>query len=240
MNGDPLLGLAVNAAFAATAYLLRTVSPSGVLAGVVLGTLVWATLGPPGWIVLVGFFALGSAVTKLGYARKAEKGLAEAGEGRRGAARALAKVGFPASLAIAHALASWSPLPAAFAAALATALADTTGTEIGQLYGRHPVLLPSLRRAEVGAQGAVSLEGTAAGVLASLALALLAWGVSLSPEVGGHLLWIVPSAAFVGTTVESLLGSTLETKGVLGHEATNALNTVVGAVTAGALVLLLP
>jgi uncharacterized protein (TIGR00297 family) len=239
VSGDPILGLAVNLAFAATAYLLRTVSVSGLVAGVALGTLVWTTLGPAGWSVLVGFFALGSAVTRCGFARKAQRGLAEAGGGRRGAARALAKVGFPAVLSAAHALVPWSPLPVAFAAALATALADTTGTEIGQLYGRRPVLLPTFRRVEVGTEGAVSLEGTAAGVAASLALALLAWAVSLSPESGPHMLWIVPAAAFVGTTVESLLGSTLEAKGVLGHEATNLLNTVVGALCAGLLVLLL-
>lgn len=234
MNGDPLAGLAVNAAFAATAFLLRTVSLSGLVAGVALGTLVWATLGPPGWIVLVGFFVFGSGVTRLGYARKAERGLAEAGGGRRGGARALAKVGFPALLGVAHAIAPWPPLPVAFAGALATALADTTGTEIGQLYGRHPVLLPSFRRAEVGAEGAVSLEGTAAGVLASLVLAAVAWAASLSPEAGAHLLWVIPAAAFVGTTFESVLGATVETKGLLGHEATNLLNTIVGGVCAGA------
>ena len=97
------------------------------------------------------------------------------------------------------------------------------------------MLLPTFRSAKVGAEGAVSLEGTLAGVAASLALAALGSAVGLAPGLGLHALWIVVGAAFVGTTAESLVGAALEGKGKVGKGFTNALNTVVGGATAGAL-----
>jgi len=50
-------------------------------------------------------------------------------------------------------------------AALATATADTTASEIGQLVGRRAFLPLTLRRVPVGTEGAISLEGTLAGAV---------------------------------------------------------------------------
>ncbi|MCI0588661.1 MAG: DUF92 domain-containing protein [Planctomycetes bacterium] len=238
MTGSLLLGLAVNAAAAGAAFALRTVSGTGVLAGVALGTLIWWALDWRGWAILASFFALGSAFSRVGWSRKAAAGLAEANEGRRGAARALAKVAFPALAAIAHAIDPRPFLPVVFLAAFATALADTAGSEIGQVYGRRPVTLPAFRPAKVGAEGAVSLEGTLAGIAASILLAALGWALALVPDLGAHAIWIVGAAAFAGTTIESLVGSTLEGKGKVGKDFTNAMNTVVGGATGGALAAL--
>ena len=43
-----------------------------------LGTVLGATLGWQGWLAVVLYLGLGSTVTKLGFARKAELGIAEA------------------------------------------------------------------------------------------------------------------------------------------------------------------
>jgi uncharacterized protein (TIGR00297 family) len=235
VTANPLLGLVVNAGFAAAAFAMRTVSATGVAAGIALGTLIWWALDWRGWAVLAAFFALGSALSRVGWSAKAAAGLAEANEGRRGARRALAKVAFPALVATAHALDPRSFLPVVFLSAFGTALADTAGSEIGQVYGRRPVLLPTFRPARVGEEGAVSVEGTLAGVAASLLLGALGWAVGLAPGIGAHALWIVAAAAFVGTTVESIAGAALERRGVVGKDFTNALNTLVGGAAGGAL-----
>ena len=120
----------------------------------------------------------------------------------------------------------------AFAAALATAAADTAGTEIGQLLGRRAILLTTLRQAPPGTPGAVSVEGTLAGVLAAAIVAFLGVATGLFGLKGGL---VVVTAAVAGATVESLAGPTLERRNLLGHDGINVLNTLVGALVAAAL-----
>jgi uncharacterized membrane protein len=73
------------------------------------------------------------------------------------------------------------------------------------------------------------MEGTVAGVAASLVVGGAGAAVGLFPWLGAVL---VAVAAFVGTTVESVLGATVETDGLLDNEAMNFLNTLIGALVA--------
>ena len=91
-----LTGAAINAALAGAAYAARTVDLSGVLAGLLVGTAIYAFLDWRGWLLLVAFFVIGSACTKLGYRRKAAANLAQEQGGRRGARHALANGGVAA------------------------------------------------------------------------------------------------------------------------------------------------
>jgi uncharacterized protein (TIGR00297 family) len=111
-------------------------------------------------------------------------------------------------------------------AAFATAASDTLGSEIGQLYGRRPYLPTTFRPVPPGTEGAVSQEGTLAGVLGSAALGALGWVSGMFPAVG---VVVVVVAAFVGTTVESYVGAIWGREARIGNEAMNFLNTLVGA-----------
>ena len=231
------VGAAVNLALAVAAYAARAVKLSGAVAGLAVGSVVWGCLGWRGFLLLAAFFVLGTAATKLGYRKKAAAKLAQEEGGRRGARHALANCGVAVACA---ALAATVPLglpyalpyALAFAAAFATAAADTAGSEIGQLYGRRAYLPTTLRRVAPGTEGAVSVEGTAAGVVAGLALGCLGAAVGLYPWAGAAL---VAVAAFVGTTLESLAGAAFDTDALLDNEAMNFLNTLVGALVAFAL-----
>ncbi|MBD3337114.1 MAG: DUF92 domain-containing protein, partial [Candidatus Eisenbacteria bacterium] len=76
--------IAVNLVLGLLAVALRAVRWSGFAGGVVVGTLIYAGAGRHGFAILVGFFILGSLLTRLGYATKAERGVAEEKGGRRG------------------------------------------------------------------------------------------------------------------------------------------------------------
>jgi uncharacterized protein (TIGR00297 family) len=119
----------------------------------------------------------------------------------------------------------------AFAGAFATAASDTASSEIGQLLGRRTFLLTNFRPVPRGTEGAVSVEGTLAGVGASLIIAILGAALGLFPWMG---VVAVAVAAFVGTTFESLVGAALEKRNLLDNEALNFLNTLVGALVAAA------
>lgn len=224
---------AINLVLAGLGYAARSVSVSGAVAGFLVGTAIYVCLGWQGYSLLLAFFIIGTAATKLGYQRKAARGLAQESGGRRGARHALANTSVAAACAF---FALMTPYPGlfalAFAAAFATKTSDTAASEIGQLWGRRTFLITSLRPVPRGTEGAVSLEGTVAGIVASAAVAALAVAVALFDWRGAL---VVVIAAFVGTTLESLVGATLEKRGLLDNEAVNFLNTLVGALTAAAL-----
>jgi uncharacterized protein (TIGR00297 family) len=227
------IGAVVAAGLGGVAFAARTVSASGFVGGFLVGATIWTFLGWPGFVVLLSFFVLGSALTKLGYSRKAEKNLAQEAGGRRGAKHAFANAGVAMMAAVFAATTVYPDLFAlAFAAAFATAAADTAGSEVGQLIGKRTFLITTFKPVPPGTEGAVSVEGTVAGIIASIVVAVVAAAVGLFPWAG---VWVVVVAAFIGTTLESLFGATLEDQGLLDNEAINFLNTLVGALAAAAM-----
>jgi len=222
------VGLAVNVALPAIAALLGVVRPSGALAGGLVGAVV---LGLGGWgpyALLWAFFAGGTLTTRFGRKRKEAMGKAEEAGGRRGAANVLANCSVAAFLVACAALtpAAAPLLLLASAAAFATALMDTVGTEVGQALRTPTVLLPDFRRVPPGTDGAVSIGGTLAGLLAALLLAALGAALGLYLPAG---IPVVVLAAFAGTVVESLLGRDGAPWRVTNGHVLNFFNTLAGA-----------
>ncbi|NEP45977.1 MAG: DUF92 domain-containing protein, partial [Okeania sp. SIO2H7] len=115
-------------------------------------------------------------------------------------------------------------------ASFATKLSDTCASEVGKAYGKKTFLITTLQPVPRGTEGAVSLEGTLAGVLGSLAIALVAWAVSLIDLTG---IAFCVTAAFVGTNIESVIGATLQSEVEwLTNEMVNIMNTAIGAIAA--------
>ncbi len=129
------------------------------------------------------------------------------------------------------------PLPTAhsllllgYVASFSTKLSDTCASEVGKAYGKRTFLITTLQPVPRGTEGAVSLEGTFAGVLASVAQALVGWAIGLIDVWG--VIWCV-LAAFIATNLESVIGATLQTRfNWLTNELVNILNTLIGATTA--------
>lgn len=224
------IGLAVNLALAAAAYAARGVSVAGAATGVVLGTAIWAFADWRGFALLFAFFVLGTMATRLGYERKARAGIAQEKGGRRGPGNALSKTTVPALCALFAATTGEPRLfLLALAGAFATAAADTVSSEVGKAFGRRTFLITTLRPVPRGTDGAVSLEGTLAGVAASLLVGGIGWACALYPPAG---VGVVAAAALVATTLESLVGATLEKRGLLDNDAVNFLCSLTGALAA--------
>jgi uncharacterized protein (TIGR00297 family) len=231
------IGAGVNAALAIAAYAARAVDRSGALIGWCLGVTLYAFAGWRGFAVLFLFFILGTMCTKLGYAKKAMLGIAQDKGGRRGAKNAIANAGAGLLFAfLAVATPHHTLFTLALVAAFATAAADTVSSEIGQAYGRTTYLVTTFKRVRPGTEGAVSLEGTLAGVAASTVPAAFAAATSMITWPGAA---VVVAAAFVGTTLESYLGATLETARGLDNEVVNFANTLAGGLAAMGIWLLL-
>lgn len=202
----------------------------GALGGLLVGTLIYLCLDWRGFAILALFVAGGSALTRLGYAAKRRAGAAEARRGRRGARNALANCGVAVVCAVLAALTPFADaFTAAFAAALGAAFADTAESEVGQLARRAPRLITSLKPVPPGADGAISTPGTAAGVLAAGATALLAFALGMAEGTAALVVW---AAALLGTVADSFVGA-------LAPRVGNELTNVICTLTAALLVLLL-
>jgi len=225
-----LMGLGINLVLSAGAYLAGSVDWTGVVIGTTTYTILYTFLGPAGFAVGAAFFVLATLSTKLGLKVKQARGIAQEQGGARGAKHVVANCSLAAFFAI---LAAGTPYHGLFAlgavAALATAAADTCSSEIGKFLGRRTYLVTTFRPVAPGTEGAVSLEGTLAGLVAAALLAAFAWGLGLLPPPAAAL--VVP-AALVGTSFESYLGAGLGSRHVYDNEVMNFLNTLVGAAAA--------
>jgi uncharacterized protein (TIGR00297 family) len=234
-------GVAVTVLLGYVSFALRTASVAGMLTGVLLA-LVTIVLGGFGWFaILISFFGLGALSTKFRYEEKEDRGVAEDNDGARGTGNVLgnsavamvAVVGFAAGHSDLLAL-SPELFAFAFAGSLATATSDTLSSEIGGLYDR-PRLVTSFEVVEPGTDGAVTWQGELAGLAGSAFVAGVAVvGLDLS-ALGAA---VVVLAGFVGVTVDSVLGATLEGS-TLGNQGVNFSATLAGAVTGVAAALVL-
>lgn len=231
--------LLANLVLAVVGWIAKSVSASGMIGGFLLGSLLVLFGGWELYTLLIVFFVLGSGTTKLGYGKKAERGLAQESGGRRGFTHAWSNVGVATLLAIAAAFSSRAELLwIAAAASLATATADTVASEIGQLLGRRAFLPDSLRRVERGTEGAISIEGTAAGAIGAIILAAVAaWAFGhrfgFASFAAAKVFAVIAVAAIAGSYIESLAGSYNRRSGAgIPNGALNFFNTLVGALLA--------
>ncbi|HEU4936841.1 MAG TPA: DUF92 domain-containing protein, partial [Vicinamibacterales bacterium] len=145
----------------------------------------------------------------------------------RGAGNAIANTGVAAIAAMLASLTyAHDAARIAFVAALAAGGSDTVASEIGKAWGRRTILVPTLAPVPPGTSGAISAEGTAAGLVAALALAAFA---SVFGLVSFSAVPFIVVAATVGSFAESLLGATLEAPGIVNNDVLNFVNTAIAA-----------
>jgi uncharacterized protein (TIGR00297 family) len=211
----------------------KLLTPAGLFHAWVLGVIVWATLGWPGYSVVVFYFLVGSGVTKIGMAEKEAAGIAEKRSGARGPENVWgsAAVGALCGLGMLFLPHTFYPLLAlGYVASFSTKLSDTTASEVGKAYGQHTFLITTLHPVSRGTEGAVSLEGTLAGVVGSVAIAVIGCLVGLISPIG---IGVCVLAAFIATNLESLIGATLQPRFTwLTNELVNVVNTLIGAIAA--------
>lgn len=220
----------VNLIAAGLGYRARTVSASGAAAGASIGIVIFICAGWRGWVLLLFTFGVAAVTSRMGLGRKTALGIAEERGGRRGAGNAIANTGVAAGAALLAVLSyAHGTALVAFVAALTAGGSDTIASEIGKAWGRRTYLITSLRAVPPGTSGALSIEGTLAGLAGALGLASLGVFLGLAPA------WTIPAivgGAAAGSIAESIMGATLEGPGFVNNDVLNYLNTAIAAVAA--------
>lgn len=236
-----LLAFAISCVFAAGAWRLHAATPAGAACGGLICLLLtfWTRSSTSSALMsalapLILLFLLTFTATRAGRRRKAREGLAEGRRGRN-AAQIIANLGAAAVCAGLPALAYRTgpalslALHTACLAALVEATADTVSSEIGQAFGGQPRMILSLRQVAAGTDGAVTLLGTLAGVIAGALVAVAGMAAMSLGIVHGSLALL---AGVCGLFFDSLLGATMERRGWVGNDLVNLSSTVFSAVLA--------
>jgi uncharacterized protein (TIGR00297 family) len=232
MDVDLVGGVLVSAPMALLAWRLRAVTFGGGGAGFLCALAIYLGAYLAGVAVLGAALLLTILSSRLGRAQKAALGIAEERSGQRGARNVLANclVAALGGLLSAFSTAGSSETGAMIiVTGLAAGASDTVASEVGKAYGKQPRAFPTLRVVAPGTPGAVSIAGTAAGMMAA---AMIAW-----PAV---ILWLLPPdriplivvACTIGSLIESALATRFESTGGLGNHTLNLLNTASAAAVA--------
>jgi uncharacterized protein (TIGR00297 family) len=216
--------LALSLAIGGLAYWRRSLTASGVLGAVLVGT---AIFGFGGWVrglLLIAFFISSSLLSHYHDRRKAALAEKFAKGSRRDLGQTLANGGMAAWLALVIGLTGVSSgfyvvLALAFYGALATVNADTWATELGVLARSQPRLLTTGRPVLIGTSGGVTVAGFVAALVGATfigAVGFVLIQVAARLTTGTWLLsdWIVVLVAavggFLGSAFDSLLGATVQ------------------------------
>ncbi|MBI5030769.1 MAG: DUF92 domain-containing protein [Chloroflexi bacterium] len=215
-----LSGFVLSGIIAALAFWRGSLSTSGAIGTVIVGTLVFST-GSITWaILLVTFFVTSSALShykenvKAPLAEKFQKGH------RRDLGQVLANGGIAALIAIAFTVIPHRWHFIGFIGAIATVTADTWATELGVLSKTPPRLITTGRRVPVGTSGGISRLGVLIAFCGALLIGLVAFIAEFSDTVFWHRvpfipqsLWLIPIGAFaglLGSLFDSFLGATVQ------------------------------
>lgn len=230
-----LVAVSLNTVLLAIALIVpkKLLTTAGYLHAWLLGVIVWGTLGWRGYVVVMFYFLVGSAVTRIGMAQKQAAGIAEARSGARGPENVWGSALTATLCAVATLFAPVAVKPLlllGYVASFSTKLSDTTASEVGKAYGKRTFLITTLQPVEAGTEGAVSLEGTVAGIVASVAIAAVAWAIGMIDSI--DVMWCA-IAALIATNIESVIGATLQNQfDWLSNEIVNFINTLTGAIVA--------
>ena len=225
------------------AYRAGIADMSGLLSATLVGVLIIAFTDVWWFLLLLTFYLLGGGFTNYKYGYKQSLGIAQGKGGARGY-----KNVFSNSLVAIVASIGYTIFPHAaniflyiYLGSVATATGDTLASEIGTTYKGKPRMITTLKEVEPGVDGGVSSLGEIAAIFGSMVIALFALLVGVI-EIDQYCLigmLIIAISGFVGTNIDSLLGATMQKRGILSNNGVNLAATIAGGVVAGVMRIVL-
>ncbi|RZN60836.1 MAG: DUF92 domain-containing protein [Methanonatronarchaeia archaeon] len=255
---DAVIGVGIALVLAVAAYHKQVLDYWGSIAAFLMGTTV-SIFGGIEWLaLLISFVLIAWIATKFEYEYKTQRDVSEGENGERRVKNVIANGMVPVGIAVlAWIYTTYIQNPTyletmavetmytpytgyelvfmgAYIGAIATATSDTIASEIGSLDTETRLITNLKKKVKTGADGGISLAGEIASIVGGLIIGLIAYltfGIEFALIVG-------PVAGFIGCNIDSLLGATLERKGIMNNEHVNLTATLSGAIIGSVLMLL--
>lgn len=214
--GNILIGFIFSFVIAFAGYKKESLSLSGGISAVVLGTSLYYFGGLFFSSILVAFFISSSLLTK--YKKGLKKDLEDVTEkgGNRDYAQVIANGLLGLIYAFLFFITKKHVFILAYAAAFAASNADTWASELGILSRYDPVSITSLKKMEKGMSGGISFLGTTASTLGAGFIGVV-FTAGYMLQYGINTSWIklfifCSLCGFIGSLVDSLMGATIQAK----------------------------
>jgi uncharacterized protein (TIGR00297 family) len=214
------------------AYRMKAADAEAVLSEVIICLLVIFFANIFWFLLLLSFYLLGSGFTRYKYAKKQKLRIAQSRGGVRGYKNVYSNSLVPLAMAVLYGVYGSDLFAFAFLGSVATATGDTLASEIGETARSIPRMITTLRPVEPGVDGGVTLLGEAASIFGSLFTGILAVATGMAGYEG---LAAALLGGFLGTNFDSLLGATLQSRGLLSNNGVNLFATLFGALVGAAL-----
>ncbi|MDK8182470.1 DUF92 domain-containing protein [Paenibacillus sp. UMB4589-SE434] len=218
---DWLIGLAGSIIVAGLAYRKRSLTQSGALAAVVMGTVYYGS-GSLIWFgLLLTFFITSTFWSKWNKRKKSRFDQIYKKTGERDAHQVMANGGLGMLLCVCNAIFPHPGWLFSFAGVMATVNADTWATEIGSLSRSLPRSVLTGKRVPAGTSGAVSTIGTIATMLGAATIggaAVVCLYIAADPAFSIPYQWSLliligicgTVGGIVGAFTDSFLGATIQ------------------------------
>ena len=225
------LVLALCAMLSFLSYRLRLLTASGSVASFLMGVII-GTLGSVNWLIILIAFALsGFLVTKFKFELKRRKGVQEGKKGERNWKNVVANGLIPALVAVMAWALGQQDNPAAgliYLTSVSVAASDTIASELGVLSNRT-FLITNMKKVAAGTDGGVSAYGTAWALIGAAIASILGWLLLFPWGMIDERILIPIVMGFLGCNIDSLIGATLERRGITSKLSTNLLSMAFGA-----------
>jgi len=242
-----LISTLLTGVLSALAYRKDVLTWDGSVAAFVVGMVI-GIFGDVTWLFLLLFFLLSSFLaTRYRFALKEALGVQEGMRGERRSSNVLANGIAPMAVAAVSLVAPQQFKVTAgivFLSALSAAGADTLASEIGVL-SRRTFLITNGKPVPPGTDGGVSVLGQLCAFGAALYTAVVGWFILSYAARTYRVLGLMPTmpsapsyllipviVGFVGCQIDSVIGATLELRGIVNKKTNNLLSTSASALLA--------
>lgn len=186
---DLMIGLAIASLVSFYAYKKRSLAFFGMIASIVMGTIIYMTGGVLFTVVMLFFFISSSVLSKILHQEHKRDSV-------RTYKQVLANGGIATILSILYAVEQDDLFKLLFVISIAVSTADTWSSEIGRLSASKPRHILTWKQVETGRSGGITLLGTGASFVGSLMISIF-YGLQIQIIFFGWL----------GSVIDSILGT---------------------------------
>jgi len=203
----------ITTAIAIIAYKVKSLSLDGAVGAWMLGTIVFGIGGMEWMLPMILFFVIASILSRLGSKHKhILKDIFEK-TGKRDFFQVFANGGLAVITTLLFYFTKSNIWYIVYLGAVAAAMSDTCGTELGTFSKRLPRNILNFKKLPMGASGGITFLGTAGAFLGSLIIAtsgILIYNYYNSDNLSNSLIIWITIAGLFGMLVDSILGLTIQ------------------------------